>query len=60
MQRQVEWAYNLGTEALQGVIPPKAYQRSRSEDYLSISELDTVVGNDVKIGTKYFGRYNKP
>jgi hypothetical protein len=48
MQRQVEWAYNLGTEALQGVIPPKAYQRSRSEDYLSISELDTVVGNDVK------------
>jgi hypothetical protein len=30
------------------VIPPEAYQRSRSEDYLSISELDTVVGNDVK------------
>ena len=56
MQRQVEWAYNLGTEALQGVIPPKAYQRSRSEDYLSISELDTVVGNDVKIGTNLFVR----
>jgi len=30
------------------VIPPKVYQRVCSEDYLSKSELDTVVGNDVK------------
>ena len=28
--------------------------RSRSEYYLSWSELDTVIGNDVKIGTIYF------
>ena len=43
----------------QGEIPPKAYQRSRSEGYLSKSKLDTVIGNDVKIGTIYFVNLEK-
>ena len=37
-----------------GVISTRKEIRSRSEGYLNISELDTVIGNDVKIGTIYF------
>ena len=54
------WTYNLETEVPKVWFLPKKKQRSRSEGYLIISELDTVVGNNVKIGTKYFGRYEKP
>ena len=54
------WTYNLETEVPKVWFLPKKKQRSRSEGYLNTSELDTVVGNDVKIGTKYFGRYEKP
>lgn len=57
------WAYNLGTEVLTVWFLPEKKQRSRSEGYLEVyesseSELDTVIGNDVKIGTFYLSVEN--
>ena len=55
------WTYNLATEVFTKVwFLPEKEQRSRSEVYRNTSELDTVIGDNVKIGTKYFGRYEKP
>ena len=42
-----------------GVISTRKEIRSRSEGYLNKSELDTVTGNDVKIGTIYFVNLEK-
>ena len=57
----VDQTDNLATEVVdEFVFTLKENKRSRSEGYRNKSELDTVIGDNVKIGTKYFGRYHKP